>query len=187
MRPVPPPANGRRAAAPRGVPVLRVELRLPRHAASVGVARRILDSVLRAFAVDHYCRAELLLALSEGCANAVQHAVGADEYDVRVAIDEECCVVDIVDNGRTAVRFPVNPSMPDVIEERGRGLSIIAMSTDSLQISPRRPHGLAVRFTKGLSRASVAVTDAARALGRPSGHAAGGRRELSPWSARIVE
>jgi anti-sigma regulatory factor (Ser/Thr protein kinase) len=40
--------------------------------------------------------------------------------------------------------------MPDVIEERGSGLTIMAMSTDSLQISRRRPHGLAVRFTKRL-------------------------------------
>jgi serine/threonine-protein kinase RsbW len=150
MRPAPPPANGRRAAAPRGAPVLRVELRLPRHAASVAVARRILESVLQVFAVDQHCRAELLLALSEGCANAVQHATGADGYEVRAVIDDECCVVDIVDNGRSAVRLPVSPSMPDAIEERGRGLSIMAMSTDSLQISPRRPHGLAVRFTKRL-------------------------------------
>jgi len=80
----------------------------------------------------------------------VQHAVGADGYEVRAVLDEECCVVDIVDNGRSAVRLPVSPSMPDVIEERGRGLSIMAMSTDSLQIRSRRPHGLAVRFTKRL-------------------------------------
>jgi len=94
--------------------------------------------------------AELLLALSEGCVNAVQHATGADGYEVRAVLDEECCVVDIADNGRSAVRLPVSPSMPDVIEERGRGMSIMAVSTDSLQISPRRPHGLAVRFTKRL-------------------------------------
>jgi len=63
MRPAPRPANGRRTFCV-------LSYALPRHAASVGVARRILDSVLQVLAVDQYCRAELLLALSEGCANA---------------------------------------------------------------------------------------------------------------------
>ena len=31
------------------------------------------------------------------------------------------------------------------------GLSIIAMSTDSLRLTPRRPHGLTVRFTKRIA------------------------------------
>jgi serine/threonine-protein kinase RsbW len=136
--------------AGRGAPVLGLELRLPRHAGSVALARRILDSILQAMAVDQDCRAELLLALSEGCTNVVQHAVGADGYEVRVTFEEDRCVVDILDSGRGTVRFPFDPSMPEVTEERGRGLSIMAMSTDSLQMSPRRPHGLAVRFTKRL-------------------------------------
>jgi serine/threonine-protein kinase RsbW len=142
-------ANGRSSADQCSTPVLHLELRLPRQADSVGLARRILGSVLQAMAVDQDCRSELLLALGEGCANVVQHAVGADGYEVRVSFDDDCCVVDITDNGR-GMRFPINPSMPEVTAERGRGLSVMAMSTDSLQISPRRPHGLAVRFTKRL-------------------------------------
>ena len=148
--PAPGAANGRRAADGRA-PVVRLQLRLPRQAESVGVARRVLDSVLHAMAIDQHCRDELLLALGEGCANVVQHAVGADGYEVSVSFDDDCCVVDILDNGRRAPQLPVNPSMPHAIEERGRGLSIMAMTTDSLQISPRQPHGLAVRFTKRLT------------------------------------
>jgi hypothetical protein len=48
------------------------------------------------------------------------------------------------------VRLPIDLSLPDPSEEGGRGLSIMAMSTDSLRLTPRRPHGLAVRFTKRL-------------------------------------
>jgi serine/threonine-protein kinase RsbW len=143
-------ANGRRPAGRRRAPVVRLELRLPRQAESVSLARRILDSILHTMAIDQFCRDELLLALGEGCANVVQHAVGADGYEVHVAFDEDRCVVDIIDNGRHAIQLPINPSMPDLTEECGRGLSIMAMSTDSLQINPRRPHGLAVRFTKRL-------------------------------------
>jgi serine/threonine-protein kinase RsbW len=141
--------NSRRSTDQRSAGVLRLELRVSRQPDSVSLVRRILDSVLHAMAVDEHCRTELLLALSEGCTNAVQHAAGTDMYEVRVTFDDYC-VVDIVDEGRRAVRFPSNPSMPDLTEERGRGLSIMAITTDSLQVSPRRPHGLAVRFTKRL-------------------------------------
>jgi hypothetical protein len=48
------------------------------------------------------------------------------------------------------VGLPTDLTPPDPTYERGRGLSIIAMVTDSLHLTPRRPHGLAVRFTKRL-------------------------------------
>ena len=143
-------AANRRPAVQRGAPVVCLEMRLARQAESVGLARRVLDCVLQAMVIDQECRAELLLALSEGCANVVQHAVGSDDYEIRVRFDDDCCVVDIVDDGRREATFPVRPSMPKANYERGRGLRIMAMSTDSLQVSPRRPHGVAVRFTKRL-------------------------------------
>lgn len=126
-------------------------LGLRREPDSVGTARRIVDTALQTVGVEPDCRAELILALSEGCTNVVKHAVGADGYEVRVTSDDDCCVVEIIDTGRLAVRLPLDLTLPDLADERGRGLSIIAMSTDSLQLTPRRPHGLAVRFTKRLS------------------------------------
>jgi serine/threonine-protein kinase RsbW len=146
--PAVPAANGGdRSMSP---PALRLELRLLREVESVGLTRRIFESVLHTMTIDPDCRSELLLALSEGCANVVQHAAGADGYEVHITVDDDCCVVDIIDNGRGAARLPIIPLMPDFTEERGRGLSIMAMYTDSLHLSPRRPHGLAVRFTKRL-------------------------------------
>lgn len=148
--PAPSPINGRRAPGPRPI-VLRLSLGLPRQPASVGLARHVLGFALEAMAVDPKCRAGLLLALNEGCTNAVQHAEGTDVYEVRVSFDEDCCIVEILDSGRGIEQLPVSTSMPDMTAERGRGLAIIAMSTDSLRITARRPQGLAVRFTKRLT------------------------------------
>jgi serine/threonine-protein kinase RsbW len=129
-------------------PVLRLDLHLLRQVWSVRVARRTLDRVLQAMAVDQRCRADLLLALSEGCTNVVEHAIGSDSYEVRVTFDLDCCVVDIIDTGHGVAPPPTKPSMPAAGKLRGRGLSIMALSTDTLQISPQRPSGLAVRFIK---------------------------------------
>lgn len=144
-------SNGRRSTVLRRATVLGLRLRLSRQPESVGLARQVLDTVLESRGVEEGCHAALLLALSEACANVVQHAEGADDYEVRVSFEEDCCIVDILDNGPGTVLLPVNPSMPDITAECGRGLAIMAMSTDSLRMTPRRPHGLAVRFTKRLA------------------------------------
>jgi serine/threonine-protein kinase RsbW len=149
--PDPRAANGRGQAGRHGVPGLRMVLCLRREPASVGVARRIVDTALRSVGVDPDCRADLTLALSEACTNVVKHAAGADEYEVRLTFDEDCCIVEIIDTGRHAMRLPIDLTPADPTDERGRGLSIIARSTDSLQLTPRRPHGLALRFTKRLT------------------------------------
>lgn len=142
--------NGRRPVR-RGGSGLSMTLDLRRELDSVGIARRVVDTFLQTVEMDPDRRAELLLALSEGCTNAVEHATGADGYEVHVTLDGDCCVVDIVDAGRDTVRLPIDLTMPGPTEERGRGLSIMSMSTDSLRLTPRRPHGLAVRFTKRLT------------------------------------
>jgi hypothetical protein len=80
----------------------------------------------------------------------VEHAEGADGYEVRLAFDGDCCTVEVVDAGRGAVPLPLDLTPPDTTATGGRGLSIIAMCADSLQLTPRRPHGLTVRFTKRL-------------------------------------
>jgi serine/threonine-protein kinase RsbW len=151
--PDPQPANGRRPAGRAGNPGLRMTLGLHREPASIGVARRVVDTALQAAEVDPNRRDKLLLALTEACANVVKHAQGSDGYEVRLTFDDDCCIVDIIDTGRHQLRLPTDLTPPDPTHEpgRGRGLSIIAALTDSLHLTPRSPHGLAVRFTKRLS------------------------------------
>ena len=40
-----------------------------------------------------------MLALTEACANVVQHAGDAEEYQVDVAIDDLVCRISVVDDG----------------------------------------------------------------------------------------
>jgi hypothetical protein len=48
-------------------------------------------------------------------------------------------------------QLPVSPSMPDMTAETRRGPAIIAMPSDSLRMTARRPQGLAVRLTERLT------------------------------------
>jgi serine/threonine-protein kinase RsbW len=129
---------------------MRLTWRLPRVPATASTARRAVDSALQALGIAADCRADLTLALSEACANAIEHArLGAD-YCVTVTADLELCMVEVADCGvgiadRRVLFQAVAPA-----STRGRGIMLIRACTDSLDLAAVEPHGLAVRFSKRL-------------------------------------
>ncbi|MFI7543653.1 ATP-binding protein [Actinoplanes sp. NPDC049599] len=132
--------------------ILHLTWRLPRIANTVSTPRRALQSALTALGVTADCVADLVLALTEACANAVEHAHLAAEYHVTITADRHRCAVEIVDCG-VGIADParVRPSSVAPAAHRGRGIMIMQACTDSLDLAPVDPHGLAVRFTKRLA------------------------------------
>lgn len=79
-------------------------LHLRREAASVPLARRILLGTMDTAGVDPDISYDIGLALSEACANVVEHAVehspeSDDEYQVTARIEGDRCRVEIRDSG----------------------------------------------------------------------------------------
>ncbi len=129
---------------------LALDLSLPRDAATVPIARRVLDGALRALGVTSGCRQEIQLAVAEACANAVKHAAPATEYGITVTVEEGDCVIDVADGGAGFDPDRLVDSTPDTAAESGRGLHIIQAVTDRVQIDASQRGGVAVRFVKRL-------------------------------------
>jgi serine/threonine-protein kinase RsbW len=144
---------GGRHDAEFGLVTLRLSLFLPRDSASVPMARRILAATLATVGVTDECRADILLALAEACANAVAHATPADGYEVTVRIDDAECQIEVVDAGDGFDYKAVPPGEVPVLAESGRGLFIIRSLTDHFDLRPNSPTGTLVRFAKRLDRA----------------------------------
>ena len=72
---------------------------LPRDAASVPLSRQVLDSCLDTLGVAADTRTDIALALSEACANVIQHAGPGDEYEVLAAARDGRCVIEVVNAG----------------------------------------------------------------------------------------
>ena len=130
---------------------LRLTARMPREVTSVAAVRQLFDRALAAIGVEDECREDIVLALSEACSNAVEHARTAAEYDVVVTVDRKRCVAEVIDRGAGPERVPVDMSGPDPTAERGRGLQLIQALTDGLELRRVDPHGFAVRMTKRLT------------------------------------
>src|ERR1700756_87015 len=81
---------------------VKMVLYLPRDAVSVPVSRQVLDSCLETLGVTPGTRDDIALALSEACANVVQHAGPGEEYQVQVSARDRQCVIEVADAGSRA-------------------------------------------------------------------------------------
>jgi serine/threonine-protein kinase RsbW len=143
-------------------------LHLRREAASVPLARRLLLGTMETAGVDREISYELGVALSEACANAVEHGTSerTDVYRVTACIDGDTCHVEVTDAGpgfpaahrsdghrsdghgpdaHTVARTSAQPAPPaPPVPEDGRGLRIIETLADHVRFHNRSGGGGAV-------------------------------------------
>lgn len=123
-------------------------LQLRREAASVPLARRLLIDAMETAGVDSEISYELSLALSEACANAVEHGTGAhsEAYRVTAYLDGDRCRIEVADTGPG---FRARPALArgrrrDPDAENGRGLFLIESLADHVRVRNRPGRGGAV-------------------------------------------
>jgi len=107
-------------------------VRLPTDAQSVPLVRGLLRQALQYLGVAETGIQEIVLALTEACANVVQHAADAEEYQVDVDIDDVLCRICVVDDGGG-----FDPAMTAIAQEgqpldTGRGLLLMRALVDRL-------------------------------------------------------
>jgi serine/threonine-protein kinase RsbW len=125
-------------------------VRLPTDAHSVPLVRGLLRQALEHLAVPTAVIDEIVLALTEACANVVDHAAAHEAYQVDVAIDDETCRISVLDDGpgfdpSTAVDAPSSP-----LDDRGRGLVLMRALVDQLSFVQDGDGRHRVTFEKGL-------------------------------------
>ncbi|GCD44308.1 ATP-binding protein [Streptomyces paromomycinus] len=144
-------------------------LHLRREAASVPLARRLLLGTMETAGVDPDVSHDLSVALTEACANAVEHGgdAAAEDYRVTAFINGDTCRIEVTDSGpgfRDRTRRPKRPgrsALPDPAPpppmaapapaqaEHGRGLFLIEALTDHVRYRNRTGRcGAVVSFDK---------------------------------------
>jgi serine/threonine-protein kinase RsbW len=147
-------------------------LLLPREAESVGKARRMLRDTATLAGMDPDVSYDLGVALTEACANVIEHAGAAEGYWVAAGISDDRCWIDVIDNGvgfaprrlaehrsspkwqrghLTAVPLAETP-------EGGRGLMLIEALCDRVDIRNHPARGAMIHFERDLKpRATMAA------------------------------
>jgi serine/threonine-protein kinase RsbW len=125
-------------------------LSLPRDSASAPVSRQVLDGCLGILGVTPETRTDITLALSEACANVIQHAGTDDAYEVRACVTGGRCVIEVVNAGIGAKAAVPSGGFPPPGAEHGRGLKIMDAVVENLSLTGNGPEGTTVHFEKTL-------------------------------------
>lgn len=132
------------------VPHLDLSVALPRESVSVPVVRRLAGQALRAFGVDDDDVDDVMLAITEACANVIDHAGATDTYDVKIELSADRCAITVVDQGGgfDAAQVPATVSQD---AEMGRGLALMRALVDNVAFRNEPQAGAVVHMVKNLS------------------------------------
>jgi serine/threonine-protein kinase RsbW len=111
-------------------------LTLPSEVASVPTARAICRANLQLLQVNEASIDDVTLALTEACANVVKHA-GGHRYVVQLAIDGDCCRIEVLDDGDGFDPESVPEASPEDLLPSGRGLLLMESVVDRLHFTRR--------------------------------------------------
>ena len=133
-----------------------VRLTIPAKAEYLVLARLVLTGIAMEVPMSEIALADLKLAVTEVCGNAVQHAYQEDPGVVRVAfqVEPEAIEVSVEDEGSSAAVPDLGDesALEDGLLESGMGLAIVRAVMDEVAIDedPSAP-GTVVRMRKSLS------------------------------------
>jgi serine/threonine-protein kinase RsbW len=125
-------------------------VRLPVDAHSVPFIRAVCRKALEHLQVDRAVVDEIALALTEACANVVQHAGPHQAYEVRAEIDDERCRICVADDGGGFDPEAVDGTPDGSLLEGGRGLLLMRSLVDRLNFALDPDGRHRVTFEKAL-------------------------------------
>ncbi|SHN70225.1 serine/threonine-protein kinase RsbW [Geodermatophilus obscurus] len=105
---------------------------LPVDTGSVPLIRGLCRQALEHLGVEGTVVDEISLALTEACANVVQHAGEHTLYEVAVAIDDRLCRISVVDDGEGFDPSTLAEGGEHSPLEDGRGLRLMQALVDRL-------------------------------------------------------
>jgi serine/threonine-protein kinase RsbW len=133
-----------------------VKLTFPAKADYLLLARLALSGIARAVPLDPESLADLKLAVTEACGNAVRHAYQQEEGPVTVAFVTSADRLEMIveDEGSGLDVVDVTEWVADERSEGGMGMAIIRAIVDELDVQDRADgRGTVVHMTKYLASA----------------------------------
>jgi serine/threonine-protein kinase RsbW len=128
---------------------INLSLCLPRDEMTIPVARHICRHALADLGVDEECQDDIELALTEACANVLKHSGGEEQYEVRLSVEPEVCVIRVVDTGHGFDSALVGP--PEQMGESGRGIRLMQALVDRVKFESKPEEGTIVHLEKRLA------------------------------------
>ncbi len=144
-----------------------IELTLPARVEYIGIARLTVSGIANRAGLSYEEIEDLKLAVGEACTNAVQHAYGGEDGQLRIScrLYPDRITIEVADQGKgfsyatlKEKLGPLDASMDiDDVAEGGLGLYLIHTLMDEVEVYGET--GVVVSMTKYLRRDEVAGYD----------------------------
>ena len=129
---------------------IRYSLRLPRDVVTVPLVRTICRDAMRRLGVTSDCQGDVALALTEACANVVQHAEGVNESEVLIEFVGDVCHIRVVDKGHGIDLRDSGRTEMKLDHVSGRGVVLMRLLTDRVAFESQPEDGTIVHLQKRL-------------------------------------
>ena len=129
---------------------IRYSLRLPRDVVTVPLVRTICRDAMHRLGVTTDCQGDVALALTEACANVVQHAAGENEYEVLIDFCGGVCHIRVLDKGRGIDLRDSSRTETILDQDSGRGIVLMRLLVDRIAFESRPEDGTIVHLQKTL-------------------------------------
>ena len=127
-----------------------LSLQLPRDRLSVPVARHLVGAAMEEVGVVAEDAEAVKLALTEACANVIDHSGPGDVYDLAVTVGPTACHIRVVDVGRGFDHEALSPGMATPDAEHGRGVALMQALVDQVRFESEPEQGTIVHLVKRL-------------------------------------
>jgi len=128
----------------------QIELRIPRRAEFVRVARMAACAIAAQLEFTYDVMKDIELAVGEACANAVEHVadVACEDILVRFSVEPAQLAIEVVDRGQGFDPARSQDQEDDWGRPGGLGLVVIGEVMDDLEVSCDPETGTCVRMVK---------------------------------------
>lgn len=128
-----------------------LSLQLPRDRLSVLVGRHLVGAAMSEVGVVPDDAYAVELAVTEACANVIDHSGPGDAYELAVTVGPTACHIRVVDVGRGFDYQALSPpEMAAVDAEHGRGVALMHALVDQVRFESEPEHGTVVHLVKRL-------------------------------------
>ena len=137
---------------------------LPRDEQTIPVSRHIAVNAMAEIGVTDDCIGDIAVALTEACTNVLKHSGPGDEFEVSLEVDNDQCVIRVVDAGRGFDSESLGVGGADADAEEGRGIELMRALVDQVKFVSKPEAGTTVHLEKTVHFEAGSIANRRRAV-----------------------
>jgi serine/threonine-protein kinase RsbW len=129
---------------------IKLSMNIPRDASTLPLVRHLTKHSLREIGVTRSCIGDVEVAVTEACANVVEHTTDEDEYSVEVELTDTRVEIRVIDTGHGFDFETLGRSDAEITAEGGRGIQLMRALVDAIKFTSEPESGTVVHLVKDL-------------------------------------